>query len=89
MFSNLELRSIIEQSFLPKRCECTQAEDGSLTVKVYNEIAPKRLDLLVTGICAQKLNSSRAICNLIVGLREGAKQPHEHGQKRAVGYPYY
>lgn len=35
MLSELELRSIIEGSFLPKRCECTKAEDASLTIKVY------------------------------------------------------
>ena len=37
MLSELELRSIIEGSFLPKRCECTKAEDASLTIKVYDE----------------------------------------------------
>lgn len=76
MFSNLELRSIIESSFLPKRCECIQAQDSSLTIKVYDSTDPQRVDLVVTGISAVKLDSSRAICNLITQLREDlADQP--------------
>eukprot|EP01132_Coremiostelium_polycephalum_P018766 gene18766-22353_t len=61
MLSDLELRGIIEGSFLPKRCEVTKASDASLTVKVYHEIDHDRVDLVVTGICANKLDSSRAI----------------------------
>ena len=73
MLSELELRSIIETSFLPKRCECTKAEDASLTIKVYDDRDRDRVDLEVKGINAHKLDSSRAICNLISGLREELK----------------
>jgi len=45
MLSELELRSIIEGSFLPKRCECTKAEDASLTIKVYDDRDRDRVDL--------------------------------------------
>ena len=33
--SALELRNIIESSFLPKRCQCTLSPDLSMTVKVF------------------------------------------------------
>ncbi|RWU18855.1 hypothetical protein DM813_21250 [Pseudomonas alkylphenolica] len=68
MLSTLELRNIIESSFLPTRCQCTQAADRSLTVKVFDRSC-ERVDLLVTGISADQLTSSRAISNLILGLR--------------------
>lgn len=80
MLSELELRSIIEGSFLPKRCECTKAEDASLTIKVYDDHDRDRVDLEVKGINAEKLDSSRAICNLIAGLREDLK----HSQSPAL-----
>jgi len=89
MLSDLELRGIIEGSFLPKRCECTKAPDASLTVKVYDELDHERVDLVVTGICANKLNSSRAICNLITELREDLKHTHTPALKRAGARPYY
>ena len=80
MLSELELRSIIEGSFLPKRCECTKAEDASLTIKVYDDRDRDRVNLEVKGINAEKLDSSRAICNLIAGLREDLK----HSQSPAL-----
>lgn len=75
MLSTLELRNIIESSFLPQRCQCTQAQDQSLTVRVFDRTSD-RVDLTVTGISAQQLNSSRAISNLIAGLR--ADLAHRH-----------
>ncbi|MDY7533530.1 DUF1652 domain-containing protein [Pseudomonas sp. Bout1] len=91
MLSDLELRGIIEGSFLPKRCEVTKAPDASLTVKVYHEIDHDRVDLVVTGICANKLDSSRAICNLITELREDLKHTHTPAPalKRAGARPFY
>ncbi|MEE1865120.1 MULTISPECIES: DUF1652 domain-containing protein [Pseudomonas] len=68
MLSTLELRNIIECSFLPVRCQCTLAADRSLTVKVFDRTC-ERVDLLVTGIDAEQLTSSRAISDLIAGLR--------------------
>jgi hypothetical protein len=91
MLSDLELRGIIEGSFLPKRREVTKASDASLTVKVYHEIDHDRVDLVVTGICANKLDSSRAICNLITELREDLKHTHTQAPalKRAGARPFY
>ena len=89
MLSELELRSIIETSFLPKRCECTKAEDASLTIKVYDDRDRDRVDLEVKGINADKLDSSRAICNLITGLREDLKQSQGPALQRAAGRGHY
>jgi len=67
--SALELRNIIESSFLPKRCQCTLSPDLSMTVKVFGDHQTDRVDLVVTGIDASGLNGSRAINDLIAELR--------------------
>lgn len=67
--SALELRNIVESSFLPKRCQCTLSPDLSMTVKVYSDVETDHLDLLVTGIDAHRLNGCREINNLIAELR--------------------
>ncbi|MHC8320213.1 DUF1652 domain-containing protein [Pseudomonas sp. GB2N2] len=72
--SALELRNIIESSFLPKRCECALSPDLSMTVKVYADGRTDHLDLLVTGIDAKKLNGCREINDLIAGLRSDMDQ---------------
>lgn len=82
MLSTLELRNIIESSFLPMRCQCTLAQDQSLTVKVFDRTSD-RVDLTVTGISAQQLTSSRAISNLIAGLRADLKHQHLRQPRRA------
>lgn len=89
MLSDLELRSIIEAGFLPKRCECSKASDDSLTVKVYNEFDPERVELVVTGISTAQLDSSRTICNLISELRADLKHTHEPRLKRVGARAYY
>jgi len=67
--SALELRNIIESSFLPKRCECTLSPDLSMTVKVFGDHQTDRVDLVVTGIDAASLNGCREINDLIAELR--------------------
>jgi hypothetical protein len=67
--SALELRNIIESSFLPRRCQCTLTPDLSMTIKVYSDGATDQLDLCKTGIDAKQLNGSREINDLIAGLR--------------------
>ncbi|MNR65512.1 hypothetical protein D3C85_1885830 [compost metagenome] len=43
----------------------------------------ERVDLLVTGISAEQLTSSRAISNLIVGLRNDLEdQRNQRSQRR-------
>lgn len=82
MLSTLELRNIIESSFLPMRCQCTQAQDRSLTVRVYNQTSAK-VDLTVTGIKSEQLTSSRAISNLIAGLRVDLQNSHSRPARQA------
>ncbi|MDL5592318.1 DUF1652 domain-containing protein [Bacillus subtilis] len=72
--SALELRNIIESSFLPKRCQCTLSPDLSMTVKVYGDHQTDQVDLLVSGIDASHLNSCREINGLIAGLRSNLAQ---------------
>lgn len=68
MISALELRHIIECGFLPLSCSCTMNVDGSLMIKV-TEPSSGEVELLVTGVSARPLTSSRAIANLIGELR--------------------
>lgn len=68
MISTLEIRHIIESAFLPLACRCTISPGGSLTVHVTDP-ETGRADLVVTGIVTAKLNSSRAISDLIAELR--------------------
>lgn len=67
--SALELRNIIESSFLPKRCQCTLSPDLTMTIKVYADGETDQLELLRTGINAEHLNGCREINDLIAGLR--------------------
>ncbi|MDB5993817.1 MAG: hypothetical protein JWP42_953 [Pseudomonas sp.] len=76
--SALELRNIIESSFLPKRCECALSPDLSMTVKVYADGQTDQVDLLVTGIDAKKLNGCREINDLVAELRSDMQQRALH-----------
>ena len=82
--STLELRGIIERAFLPLRCTCTVAPDHSLTVHIADRHSD-RIDLFVTGISLDRLNTSREICELVTELRfELANQGtlHSHSQRQ-------
>jgi len=68
--SDLELRSIIESAFLPLRCNCTVSAAKVMTVEVIDP-ATERVELFVSGIELDKLDTSRAICDLITHLRSG------------------
>ncbi|VEF11260.1 Protein of uncharacterised function (DUF1652) [Pseudomonas fluorescens] len=86
--SALELRNIVESSFLPKRCQCTLSPDLSMTVKVFGDHQTDQVELLVSGIDARKLNGCREINNLIAGLRsdlsEQSTQQRFSARSRAV-----
>lgn len=69
MLSTLELRHLIEQSFLPIRCECTVDTPATLTVRFYENISNREI-LIVRGISIAQLNSGHAIATLIAGLRK-------------------
>ena len=80
--SALELRNIIESSFLPKRCQCTLTPELSMTIKVYSDRETDHLDLIKTGIDAKHLNGCREIKELITELQEDM-------QKRADVQPLH
>jgi hypothetical protein len=65
--SNLELRSIIESAFLPMRCNCMVIDD-TMTVEVIDP-RTERVELLASGIALDRLDTSRALCELISELR--------------------
>ncbi|MBF6039099.1 DUF1652 domain-containing protein [Pseudomonas sp. P154a] len=81
--SALELRNIIENRFLPKRCECTLSPDLLMTIKVYADDQTDRLDLHVTGIDASALNGCREINELIDELR-ARQHPEVISPRRAT-----
>ena len=66
--STLELRHLIEQSFLPTRCECTVDLPAALSVRFYQDSSNQEI-LVVTGIALSRLNTSHAIASLIADLR--------------------
>jgi hypothetical protein len=67
--STLEMRSIIESEFLPRKCECLEEEGGTLMIKIY-EHESGRVDLLWTGISQDRFSSSREILYLVGELRQ-------------------
>jgi hypothetical protein len=69
MLSTLELRHLVEQSFLPTRCECTLAPPSALTLRFYQGASNQEM-LVVCGIAIADLSSSHAIASLIVDLRK-------------------
>jgi hypothetical protein len=73
--SDLELRSIIESAFLPLRCNCTVSMGSSMTVEVIDP-ETEHVELFVTGIAIDQLDTSRAICDLISHLRGELLDPH-------------
>jgi hypothetical protein len=81
--SALEVRHIIEGSFLPKRCQCTLSPDLSMTVKVYGDHETDRVELVVTGIKAERLNGCREIGDLIAELRYDLE--HHPGSQPHIG----
>ncbi|AJO78517.1 MULTISPECIES: DUF1652 domain-containing protein [Pseudomonas] len=80
--SALELRNIIESSFLPKRCQCTLSPDLHMTVKVFGDHETDRVDLVVTGIDAASLNGCREINDLIAELRYDLANPPDSQSSR-------
>ena len=82
--SALELRNIIESSFLPKRCQCSLSPDLKMTVKIYSDGITDTLDLMKTNIDAQHLNSCREIHELIAGLRTDLASHHIETEHREV-----
>lgn len=68
MFSLSYIRRCLEKSFAPLACECAVGADASLTVRIF-ERETGRVDLVVTGIIMEKINSAEAIAKMIEELR--------------------
>ena len=72
MIPIVELRRIMASGFAPLSCDCRVNSEGLLTIRVF-EPESGRVDLLLTGVSPQGLNSIRAISNLIGELRTELK----------------
>ena len=67
MFSLSQLRNCIEEALLPLTCEFTLCRDASLTLKVF-DADTGRVDLVVTGISVNKLQSAQAVEKMVEEL---------------------
>ncbi|MET0126755.1 MAG: DUF1652 domain-containing protein [Pseudomonas caspiana] len=80
--STLELRSIVESAFLPMRRTCSVSQDSCMTVQIVDPHSD-RVELLVTGISLDRLNTPREISELVAELRyDLAHSRHHHGKGR-------
>lgn len=68
MISFDEFNRIMASGFLPLECVCTVNSDGSLRINIF-EPESGRVDLLLTGVSPEGLDSIRSISNLIGELR--------------------
>jgi hypothetical protein len=82
MLSTLEIRHLVEQSFLPSRCECTIDPGAALTVRIFHETSNQEI-LVVTGISIAQLSTGQSIASLIEGLRQDLELV-----KSAPSYPH-
>ncbi|OWQ38335.1 hypothetical protein CDH05_27645 [Pseudomonas lactis] len=72
MISITEFNRIMASGFLPLACECCLNSDGLLRISVF-EPTSGRVDLLLTRVSPEGLDSIRAISNLIGELRTEIK----------------
>lgn len=72
MISITELNRIMAVGFLPLACDCTLNGDGSLRISVFEPVSG-RVDLLLTRVSPEGLDSIRSISNLIGELRTEIK----------------
>jgi hypothetical protein len=64
------------------RCKCSVAPDSSMTVQITDPKSDK-VELLVTGISLDRLNTTRDISELVAELRyDLAHTRHAHGRAR-------
>jgi len=68
MISIVEFNRIMASGFLPLACDCSLNRDGSLRISTF-EPASGRVDLLLTRVSPEGLDSVRSISNLIGELR--------------------
>lgn len=68
MFTLAQLRNCIEEALLPLTCEFTLCRDASLTLKVF-DAQTGRVDLVVTGISVNKLQTAQEVEKMVDELR--------------------
>ena len=81
--SNLEIRGIIERGFLPMRCNCS-VENDRMTVEVIDPVT-EQVRLRTTGIAMDRLDTSRALCELIGELRADLNNSSYHQPRALAG----
>ena len=72
MISIVEFNRIMAAGFVPLACDCTVNSDGSLRISVF-EPESGRVELLLTRVSPEGLDSIRSISNLIGELRTEIK----------------
>ena len=68
MFTLAQLRNCIEEALLPLTCEFTLCRDSSLTLKVF-DAQSGRVDLVVTGISTNRLQTPQEVEKMVEELR--------------------
>jgi len=68
MFTLSQLRNCIEEALSPLTCEFTLCRDASLTLKVF-DAESGRVDLVVTGISVNKLQTAQEVEKMVDELR--------------------
>ncbi len=68
MFTLSQLRNCIEEGLSPLTCEFTLCRDASLTLKVF-DAETGRVDLVVTGISTNRLQSQHEVDKMVEELR--------------------
>ncbi|MFJ3370220.1 DUF1652 domain-containing protein [Pseudomonas sp. NPDC086251] len=87
MLSTLEIRHLVEESFLPLRCECTIDPGEAMTVRFFHDVSNQEV-LVVTGISVAQLCTGHAIESLVAGLRQDLELvPSTPGTGYTVSYP--
>lgn len=71
----LDLRHIIQSSFLPLSCQCQISPAGAVSVRITNPDSG-RVVVLDSSFNAAELSSSRSIANMVAELRTALAAEH-------------
>lgn len=69
MLSDLEIKHLLENAFLPDRCICNLDPYGSIGVQIYDHETQELL-LTIAGISRVELASSGSVANIVGQIRE-------------------
>ncbi|MFJ5296683.1 DUF1652 domain-containing protein [Pseudomonas sp. NPDC088368] len=69
MLSDLEIKHLLENAFLPDRCICNLDPYGSVSVQIYG-YGTQELLLTVAGISRIEVASTRSVANTVGQIRE-------------------